>query len=71
MAPLALLLSIFLIFWNFCICKGEARAEGRVGGASRIAPFYFFNFLEFLDEKYQKLEILFLVSVILEASFRI
>ena len=33
--------------------------------------FYFSNFLEFLDEKYQILELPFLVSGILEASFRI
>ena len=28
--------------------------RGAVGGASQIAPFYFSNFPEFLDEKYQK-----------------
>ena len=33
------------------------RSEERVGGASHIAPFYFSNFLEFLYEKYQKLEL--------------
>ena len=47
------------------------RSEGRVGGASHIAPFYFSNFLEFLDEKYKKLELPFLVSDILETSFGI
>ena len=34
---------------------------GRVGDALHIAPFYFSNFLELLDEKYQKLELPFLV----------
>ena len=43
----------------------------RVGGASHIAPFYFSNFLEFLEEKYQILELPFLVPDILEANFRI
>ena len=46
-------------------------SEGRVGGASHIAPFYFSNFLEFLDEKCQKLKLSFLVSDIFEASFGI
>ena len=34
-----------------------------VDGASHIGPFYFLKFMEFLDEKYQKLELPFLVRV--------
>ena len=45
--------------------------RGAVDGASHIGPFYFLNFMEFLDEKYQKLELPLLVSGILEASIRI
>ena len=44
--------------------------RGRVRGASQIAPLYFSNFMEFWDEKYQKLKLPYLVSDTLEASFR-
>ena len=42
----------------------------RLGGASERAPFYFSNFLKFLNEKISKIKIVFLVSDILEKSFR-
>ena len=57
---------ILYSFQSISLYTGEAR-----GGASHTAPFYFSNFLKFLDEKYQKLELPFLVLGMLEASVTI